>query len=335
MHTSEYKVSATPQLHLTWFNQLLNVEGQITIPNAQISPVDLGDTVTLSNDVVFVNGKEKKQKTRLPIRTHVKIILGDKIFLNVKGVTARLAGNVDIQESENSAQTTAIGQINLIDGRYKAHGQNLIIRAGRAIFTGGTVTNPTVYAEVVRTVSVYAMANTVGSGQSSQQYGALQTDVIVGARITGTVDVPQVTFFAEPSSGLTQSQILSYLVLGKGQSSGSDFDTTLLLKAVSFLDIGGKETAATKSGLEKGLGLDEVGVQSGQEYSSESQSLVNNTSLVLGKALSPKLFVDYSIGLIEPINILRIRYQLSKHFILRSESNVNAQGIDVFYNIER
>jgi autotransporter translocation and assembly factor TamB len=335
IHTSEYQVSASPQLHLTWFNQLLDVEGQITIPNAKISPIDLGDTVTLSNDVVFVNGKEKKQKTRLPIRTHVKIILGDKIFLNVKGVTARLAGNVDIQENENSEQTTAVGQINLIGGRYKAHGQNLVIRAGRAIFTGSTVTNPAIYAEVVRTVSVYAMANTVGSGQSSQQYGALQSDVIVGARITGTVDVPQVTFFSEPSTGLTQSQILSYLVLGKGQSSGSDLDTTLLLKAVSFLDIGGKETAATKSGLEKGLGLDEIGVQSGQEYSSASQSLVNNTSLVLGKALSPKLFVDYSIGLIEPINILRIRYQLSKHFILRSESNANAQGIDVFYNIER
>lgn len=334
MHTSEYKVSASPQLHLTWLNQLLTVEGQITIPNAQISPVDLGDTVTLSNDVVFVNGKERKEKTRLPIRTHVKIILGDKIFLNVKGVTARLTGNVDIEESEKSEQTTAVGQINLIDGRYKAHGQNLTIRTGRATFTGGTVSNPAIYAEIIRTVSVYTVSST-SSGQSNQQYGALQSDVIVGARISGTVDVPQVTFFSEPSTGLTQSQILSYLVLGKGQSSGSDFDTTLLLKAVSFLDIGGKETAATKSGLEKGLGLDEIGVQSGQEYSSESRSLVNNTSLVLGKALSPKLFVDYSIGLIEPINILRIRYQLSKHFILRTESTVNAQGIDVFYNIEK
>lgn len=336
MHTSEYQVSASPELRLTWLNQLLDVEGQITIPKAQLSPIDLGDTVTLSNDVVFVNGKEKKQKTHLPIRTHVKIILGDKIFLNVKGLTARLAGAVDVQENENNSQTTAVGQINLINGRYKAHGQNLDIRTGRATFTGGVVTNPGIYAEVVRTVSVYAMANNLGTGQNGQQaYGALQSDVIVGARITGTADVPQVTFFSEPAIGLTQSQILSYLVLGKGSSSGSELDTTLLLKAVSFLDIGGQETAATKNSLQKDLGLDEISVQSGQEYSTESQSLVNNTSLVLGKALSPKLFVDYSIGLIEPINILRIRYQLSKHFVLRSESNVNAQGIDIFYNIER
>ncbi len=336
MRTTEYQVNATPELHLTWFNHLLNVEGQITIPSAQLSPIDLGDTVTLSNDVVFVDGKEKKEKTDFSIHSHVKIILGDKVLLNVKGLTARLTGAVDVQENENSAQTTGLGQINIIDGRYKAHGQDLKVRTGRAIFTGGSVTNPALYAEVIRTVSTYVTANnTPTSGQKTQQsYGALQSDVIVGARITGTVDIPQITFFSEPA-GLTQSQILSYLVLGKGESSGSDFDTSILLNAISFLDIGGKESAATKSTLQKGLGLDELGLQSGQEYSSESQSLVNNTSLVLGKALSPKLFVDYSIGLIEPINILRIRYQFAKHFMLRSESSTNAQGIDVFYNIER
>ena len=337
MNTSEYKVSVSPQLHLTWLNELLTVEGVITIPNAKISPINLGDTVTLSSDVTFVNGKEKKEQSRLPIRTHVKIILGDKVYLNVKGLTARLAGSVDVQENENSPQTTGIGQISIIDGHYKARGENLTVRAGRATFTGGTVTNPALYVEVVRTVSTYiAPNNTTGSGgkDPSAYSGALQSDVLFGARITGTVDVPVITFFSEPA-GFTQSQILSYLVLGKGESSGSDFDTTLLLKAVSFLDIGGKESAATKSGLQKELGLDEVSVQSQQEYSAQSQSLVDNTSLVLGKALSPKLFVDYSIGLIEPINILRIRYQLSKHFILRSESNANAQGIDVFYSIER
>lgn len=337
MNTSEYQVSASPQLHLTWLNELLTVEGKITIPSAKISPIDLGDTVTLSSDVVFVTGKEKKVKTRLPIRTHVKIILGDKVYLSVKGLTSRLTGSVDVQENENSSQTTGIGQINMVDARYKARGENLTIRTGRAIFTGGPVTNPGLNVEVTRIVSTYIAPNNItGSGDKnpSAYSGALQSDVLFGARITGTVDVPVTIFFSEPA-GFTQSQILSYLILGKGESSGSDFDTTLLLKAVSFLDIGGKETAATKNGLQKELGLDEIAVQSQQEYSTQSQSLVDNTSLVLGKALSPKLFVDYSIGLIEPINILRIRYQLSKHFILRSESNVNAQGLDVFYSIER
>ncbi|MBY0377461.1 MAG: translocation/assembly module TamB domain-containing protein [Gammaproteobacteria bacterium] len=337
MNTSEYKVTVSPQLQLTWLDSFLNVDGQILIPTAQLSPIDLGDTVTLSRDVVFVNGTEKKEKTNLPIRTHVKIILGDAIILKAKGLTARLAGTVDVKESENSAQTTGIGQINVIDGRFKGHGQDLKIRTGRVIFTGGTVTNPGLYVEAVRTVSTYVTAggSPGTSGQNSgQSLGALQSDVVVGARITGTVDTPQITFFSEPA-GLTQSQILSYLVLGKGESSGSSFDTTLLLKAVSFLDIGGSETAATKNTLQKDLGLDEIGVQSQQEYSAESQSLVNNTSLVLGKALSPKLFIDYSIGLIEPINILHIRYKLSDHFAVRSESNINAQGIDLFYSIER
>ena len=62
---------------------------------------------------------------------------------------------------------------------------------------------------------------------------------------------------------------------------------------------------------------------------------MDNTSLVLGKALSPKLFISYSVGLLEPINILRFNYKLTKHISLRTESNPNAQGIDVFYTIEK
>ncbi len=334
MNTSEYQVTASPQLQLTLFNGLLNVEGQISIPKAKISPIDLGDTVTLSNDVVFVNGREKKKKTSLPIQTRVKIVLGDAIYLKVKGMTARLTGIVDVTENANSDQATGIGQINIIDGRFKGHGQDLTLRTGRALFTGSPVTNPGLYIEAVRMVSTYRTGTTNSTGQNGAPVAAaLQTNVLVGARITGTVETPQVSFFSEPS-GLTQSQILSYLVLGKAQSSGSSLDTSLLLQAISFLDIGSSQTTATQNTLQKNLGLD-VDVESQQEYSAETQSLVNNTSLVLGKALSPKLFVDYSIGLIEPINILHITYKLSEHFTLRSESNVNAQGLDLFYNIER
>ncbi len=337
MNTSEYRIIASPALKLSWRDQFLNVEGSILVPKAEINPIDLGDTVTLSDDVVFIDKRHQKSSTHFPIRTQVNIILGDAIHLKVKGLTARLSGSVNVRENEINAQTNGIGQINIIDGRYKAYGQDLKIRTGRAMFTGGPVTNPGLYVEAVRTVSTYSTVSSTpvaGSKSSGQALGALQSNTIVGARVTGSVDTPVINFFSEPG-GLTQSQILSYLVLGKPESSGSDFDTTLLLKAVSFLDLGGDQTAETKDSVEKDLGLDELSLHSGQEYSAETQSVVNNTSLVLGKALSPKLFVDYSIGLIEPINILQISYQLSKHFTLRSESNSNAQGIDVFYSIEK
>ena len=50
--------------------------------------------------------------------------------------------------------------------------------------------------------------------------------------------------------------------------------------------------------------------------------------------LSPKLFIGYSIGLIEPINTIHVRYKISKNWQLRSKSNSLGNGIDLFYTFE-
>ena len=74
------------------------------------------------------------------------------------------------------------------------------------------------------------------------------------------------------------------------------------------------------------MGLDEVALSSDAD--------TGNEELVLGKHLSPDLYVSYGIGLYEAINTLRIRYQLNERLFLRSESGV-AKSVDIFWSAER
>jgi translocation and assembly module TamB len=83
------------------------------------------------------------------------------------------------------------------------------------------------------------------------------------------------------------------------------------------------------SQLGRRLGLDEVGVESTTGTAGQS-----NQSLVLGKFLSPRLFISYGISLTESINTLKLRYTITDKWILKMEAGEN-QSADAEYTIER
>ncbi|MDH3387670.1 MAG: translocation/assembly module TamB domain-containing protein, partial [Gammaproteobacteria bacterium] len=60
----------------------------------------------------------------------------------------------------------------------------------------------------------------------------------------------------------------------------------------------------------------------------------DQASLVVGRYLSPRLYVSYGVGLIESINTLNLRYQITEKWQLEAESGEH-QGADFLYTIER
>ena len=60
----------------------------------------------------------------------------------------------------------------------------------------------------------------------------------------------------------------------------------------------------------------------------------NQSSLVLGKFLSPRLFVSYGISLTQAINTLKILYTLGQHWSLKSELGAE-KGADLEFKIDR
>ena len=54
----------------------------------------------------------------------------------------------------------------------------------------------------------------------------------------------------------------------------------------------------------------------------------------MGRYLAPRLYVSYGVGLIESINTLTLRYQISDKWQIKAESG-EYQGADILYTIER
>ena len=74
------------------------------------------------------------------------------------------------------------------------------------------------------------------------------------------------------------------------------------------------------------VGIQDVGV--------ESDLLTNDTSLVLGRYLSPRFYVSYGVSLTENLNVLKLRYSLGDHWVVRTEVG-QARGADLVYSIDK
>ena len=78
------------------------------------------------------------------------------------------------------------------------------------------------------------------------------------------------------------------------------------------------------------IGLDEFTLES-QETSTGSEQ----AALVIGKYLTPELYISYGIGLFEPLSTVRMRYSLTERWHLETQSTGTESGGDIIYAIER
>ena len=191
----------------------------------------------------------------------------------------------------------------MLDGRYEAYGQKLDITRGRLLFDNAPLDDPGLDIEARREIET----------------------VVVGMNVRGTLQEPRITFFSDPA--MPQTEILSYMIVGKSLGTAQSGETATVNSARDALALQGGGLLASRLG--RRIGLDEVGVESSVTSSGES-----NQSLVLGKFLSPRLFISYGISLTESINTLKLRYTIRKNLLLKSEAGEH-QSADLEYTIER
>ncbi|HKH21246.1 MAG TPA: translocation/assembly module TamB domain-containing protein, partial [Gammaproteobacteria bacterium] len=228
------------------------------------------------------------------------------VYVDAFGLTAGLQGQLLVVDKPG-APTQGSGELQIIDGTYQAYGQNLTIEKGSILFPGRPITAPGLEVTAVR--------------------GDLEhRNVRVGVNVWGSLKQPKFELFSDPS--MTQQEQLSYLVLGHALGASSGGESSLLAQAALALGLKGGNFLAQNLGSK--LGLDEVGIESDSDQGEGEQA-----SLVIGKYLSPRLYVSYGIGLLNSISILRVQYTITKNLQLVTESRgANSSG-DVIYTIER
>jgi translocation and assembly module TamB len=74
------------------------------------------------------------------------------------------------------------------------------------------------------------------------------------------------------------------------------------------------------------LGLDELSVAPGGS--------LDQSALVLGKAISPRLYIRYALGVLDGEGSVKLDYKLTDRISLEAESGAR-QGADVIYRLER
>ncbi|HEU4364001.1 MAG TPA: translocation/assembly module TamB domain-containing protein [Candidatus Krumholzibacteria bacterium] len=307
MNRPEAQVFISPELEVRVADRKLAVTGDVRVPFAHIETTEVPSTaVTPSHDVVFV---EDTLATRAPMQvsTKVRVVLGDSVTFSGFGLRTRLDGSL-VVEDEVGQPTRGTGEIRLKDGKYRAYGNELTIDPGRFVFGGGPVDNPGLDIRAYRGLTTQNVM--AGSGE------------IVGIKLTGSLRKPQFSVFSNPP--MSESETLSYLMLGRPLSSGSSSEQAALANAMMI--VGMQQGNQLAGGLGKQFALDDAYIEAGETS--------REMSFVAGKYLSPKLYVSYATGLFEQTNTFRVRYSLSSRWTVQAENGRYASS-DLLYWFER
>jgi translocation and assembly module TamB len=303
-NTPDARVWVSPDLRLDLAPDRLQLTGRVRMPRARFTPREFAEgAVTISEDQIIVDAEETR-RTQLarPFYARVDLQLGDDVQFDGLGLTGRLGGALEVVEVPTEP-VTGSGELRVTSGTYEAYGQALEVRTGRLLFAGGALARPGIDIEAVRRPT---------------------EDILVGARVRGTLNRPELSVFSEPP--MPRQEQLSYLLLGRPLESTSTSETSALSQAALALGLRGGNFVSDR--LNQALGFDEFGIQS-------QAAEANSASFVIGKYLTPSLYVSYGVGLFEPVNTLRLRYTISSRWRLVTESSTAASGGDLIYNIER
>lgn len=335
INTSEYSIFISPKLQLELNPNSLELKGTLLIPEAKVKPQFFANSLTASSDIVLENQKNKQ--TRLPFTTDIQVEMGDHVAFDVRGIKGLLQGSIQLFQNKNGI-FKALGTLQIQNGHYQAYGQDLNIDEGELLFNGGTALNPGIHIRASREIknnfySYMPSQNTKLNNLTIQDIN-FDNQLTLGIEVTGPLKNPKVDLFSKPST-LSQADILSMLILGKPASQASQAGGQLLLAALSSMNFKEGKGVQLVQQLKKIVGVD-INVESNSIYDKKTNQLSDETTLVVGKSLSKRLYLSYNFGFTETgNNIVTLSYLLNKFLSLQVNTSANGSGIDLFYTHQK
>ncbi len=327
--TPEYYIVANPDLSLTFKDGEPLLSGTILVPQAEIQSLKNPDMVTTSGDVVIVSAQKTQKKPitersfATALATNIEIILGNKISYKGHGFTTHAKGKIQIRQAPGQ-MPNAKGQINLVNGKYRAYGKTFDIDYGQIVFAGGPINDPLLDIRAQRKIEP---TSTLVSAKT-------QSTIIVGVKLIGNLKSPKLEFYSIPT--MSDTDIMAYLVVGRPQSEMNQAQGELMLQAVSQLvSVMGNQRDDVQFNLAEKLKLDQFGFsKKAQGTSSANHNPLEDTVFVLGKQLSERLYLHYSLGIVDSANNFGLRYMLGKNLTLEASTGTQGSSADVLLSFE-
>ncbi|MDO9520119.1 MAG: translocation/assembly module TamB domain-containing protein [Pseudohongiella sp.] len=308
---SELQLSITPDLRLRGSQQGINLSGQLYIPHLNAEITTLPETaVDVSSDAIVIQAEggpvvrnaalaEPTMLSGIPLSGDVRLELGDDVRVSGFGLTAQLRGQLDINQRPNATPLT-YGELEVVEGSFATYGRTLTIEQGKLQFMG-SYDNPAIDIRAVRVVE----------------------NMRVGVQMNGTIRNINSSLFSTPT--MADGDILAVMITGRPIAEiGSQQDGNALVGAITTLGI--NQGQGITNQIQSQLGLD--------TFSINSTGDVNDSSLMLGKYITPRIFIRYAVGLFETENSLAIDYTVNDRVKLQATSG-QSQSIDLTYTVEQ
>jgi len=288
------RVVATGRATLRADRERITVEGSVRADEGLID-ISRSDAPKLGDDVTVRRGGAPAPDAAAPAATarpaprevdvDLALDLGQRFRLRGRGIDTRLGGELRLTTSRG--RLAARGEIRTDSGTYDAYGQKLAIERGVITFVG-PLDNPRLNIEAVRP----------------------NTDVRVGVTVGGSAQAPRVRLFSEPD--LPSTEKLALLVTGRRYDSLGGADT-LLLQRAAFALLAGDGSGEADFDLARTLQLDELSLR-------QSDGVVRDTVVTLGKQISERVYLGYERGLNATAGNWQLIYRIAQRFTLRAQS---------------
>jgi len=299
LNIPEARVDASPDVSLHMAGRRIDLKGAVTLPYARIEPANLARAVLPSGDETIVSAAIIPADEQIRVFSDITLVLGERVTINTQGLSGRLSGSITVT-SDDTGINRGSGELKVEEGKYLAYGRNLDIERGRLLFSNGFISDPGLDLRAVKKFP----------------------DITAGVNVRGTLRTPRMTFFSDPE--VAQSQIVSLLLAGGSLESLQNAN-----------DPAARANAGRSDALMQGGAI--LAQQIGGRFDIEAgveQDMTNETSLVLGRYLSPRLYVSYGVGLVEAINTVKMRYTIGDHWTIKTEAGTQ-RSADLVFTIEK
>lgn len=296
------RAKVSPDIHIDFTPNNLKVSGDVNIPYARVKVRELPPSaVSPSADTVVINRPQEDAST-LKVTTDLRILIDkqktNEVKIDAFGLTSDLQGSLAL--SKKGDVMLGDGDLRLVNGRYRAYGQDLVIRKGDIIFAGPIV-SPMFNIEAIRDPVKTA------------------DNVIAGLRVEGAADNPQISVFSNPS--MEQSAALSYLLRGQSITSNEETSTdAALADALIGFGLSKSENKITRVGQK--LGVEDLALgTSGQG---------EETKISVSGNIAPGVQLRYGVGVFDSSSEVAIRYQVMPKLYLEAVSGLQ-NALDIYY----
>ena len=318
------RLEAAPDIRVRVTPETLQVRGDINLPWARLEIGDMpSSAVTPSGDEVIITERDDRQAeiearraaangdepsaadelaaTGMALDVLVTLTLGSDMQISAYGLESGLGGSLEIRQGGGALQL--FGDVNLVDGRFQAFGQDLVIRRGELLFSGPPGL-PTLDFEAIRNSDV------------------TEDDVTAGLRVTGSAEAPNVQIFSEPA--MNEARALSYLLRGRApDASGGGVDSALTTALIG-MSLG--RTGGAVGSIGEAFGIDDLTL--------DTTGAGDDSQVAVSGQLTDDLRISYGVGIFSPIAELTLRYTLWRNLYLQAVSGTN-QAVDLIYTFTR